>query len=127
MLGSLLQLALVAGAGASTGGLQRTGRRVVIWAAGAIAVALIATAAVGCFAAAGWYALLPLIGPAWSALIIGLVLVIIALAVCAIAERRHRRLPPPSNGVLDLLPLAAAQLPNLDIRGTIGRHGVSVL
>jgi hypothetical protein len=109
------------------GGLHRTGRRLVICLAVAIVVALVAAAAIGCFAAAGWYALVPQVGPAGAALIIGLALVAVAAIVWAIAERRHRRLPPPSNGLFDALPLAASQLPNLDIGGALERHAGSVM
>jgi len=127
-MGSLLQLALVAATGAGIGGIQRTGRRLITWLAVAIAVALIAATAVGCFAAAGWYALLPQVGPAWAALIVGLALCLIAAIIWAIAERRHRRLPPPSNGLLDMLPLAASQLPTGDdVANLMSRHAGTIM
>jgi O-antigen/teichoic acid export membrane protein len=125
---SLLRLALVAATGASVGGLQRTGRRLVICAAVALGVAIIAAAAVGCFAAAGWYALLPQVGPAGAALIIGLALAVIAAVVWAIAERRHRKLPPPSSGLLEALPFAASQIPSGDdVANMLSRHAGTIM
>jgi hypothetical protein len=126
MMGSLLRLALVAATSASVGGLHHTGRRLVVCAAVALVVALLAAAALGCFAAAGWYALLPQVGPAWSALIIGLAFCVVAAVTWAIAERRHRR-APPSNGLLDALPLAASQLPDLDLGETLSRHAGTIM
>jgi len=126
-MGSLLRLALAAATGASIGGLQNMGRRIVLMAAVAIVVALVGAGAIGSLAAAGWYALLPEVGPAWAALVIGLALAFVAAVIWAIAERRHRRLPPPTTGLLDALPLAAAPLAELDLRGTLQRHAGTVL
>jgi hypothetical protein len=125
-MGSLLRLALVAATSASIGGLHHTGRRLVVCATVALVVAILAAGAAGCFAAAGWYALLPQIGPAWAALIIGLALCLVGAVIWAIAERHHRRVPP-GNGLLDALPLAAAQLPDLDLGETLSRHAGTIM
>jgi hypothetical protein len=125
---SLLRLALVAATGASIGGIERIGRRLIILCAVAFAVALIAAAAVGCFAAAAWYALLPQAGPAGAALIIGLALCLVGAVIWAVAERRRRRLPTSRMGMLEALPLAASQLPSgRDVSGALARHAGSVM
>jgi hypothetical protein len=124
---SLLRLALVAATGASIGGLERVARRLAIRLAVGLAVGILGAVAIAWFAAAGWYALLPQVGPAWAALIIGLVLVVVAAVVWAIAERR-RRGPPPSSGLLDGLPLAASHLPTGDdVAKMLSRHAGSVI
>jgi hypothetical protein len=121
---SLLRLALIAGTGASIGGLQRAGRRAAVGLGVAVAIGLIAVAAIGCFAAAGWYALLPQVGPAWSALIIGLVLMVLAAVIWAVAERRRRRAALRGNGLLDAVP---SQLPDIDVAGLLERHAGSIM
>jgi len=124
---SLLRLALVAATGAGIGGLERTGRRLAISAAALLAVALVVVAAICWFAAAAWYALLPEVGPAWAALIIGLALVLVAALIWAIAERRHRRPPPPSAGILDALPRAAAQITDIDLGRVLEKNAGSII
>ncbi|HVT51003.1 MAG TPA: phage holin family protein [Dongiaceae bacterium] len=125
---SLLRLALVAATGASIGGLERAGRRLAICLAVAVAVGILGAVAIACFAAAGWYALLPQVGPAWAALIIGLAMAVVAAVVWAIAERRRRRAPPPSTGLLDALPLAASQLPSGDeMAKMLSKHAGTVM
>jgi hypothetical protein len=124
---SLLRLALVAATGAGIGGLERTGRRLALCLAAALVVGIIAAAAIGCFAAAGWYALLPQLGPAWTALIIGLVLAVVAAVIWAVAERRRRRLPPPGGGILDALPLAASKLTEIDIGRILEKNAGSIV
>jgi hypothetical protein len=123
-MGSLLRLALMAGTGASIGGLQRAGRRVAICLAAALAIGLIGAAAIGCFAAAGWYALLPQLGPAWTALVIGLVLAVVAAIIWAIAERRHRRAALRSPGLFDALP---STLPDIDVAGALARNAGTIM
>src|SRR2546423_13084299 len=107
---SLLRLALIAGTGASIGGLRRAGRRAAACLAVALAIGLIAAAAIGCFAAAGWYALLPQLGPAWSALIIGLALAFLAAVIWAGAERCRRRAALCREALLGAVP---PQLPDI--------------
>src|SRR5882757_8709276 len=123
-MGSLLRLALMAGTGASIGGLQRAGRRVAIGLAAALAIGLIAATAIGCFAAAGWYALLPQLGPAWAALIIGLALALLAAVIWAVAERHRRRSALRGDGLMDGL---QSQLPDIDVAGLLERHAGSII
>ena len=121
---SLLRLALIAGTGASIGGLRRAGRRAAVCLAVALAIGAIAVAAIGCFAAAGWYALLPQLGPAWSALIIGLALALLAAVVWAVAERRGRRATPRGDGLLGAVP---PELPDIDVAGLLERNAGTIM
>jgi hypothetical protein len=123
-MGSLLRLALIAGAGAGIGGLERAGRRAAICLAAVLAIGLIGAAAIGCFAAAGWYALLPQLGPAWTSLVIGLALAVVAAITWAVAERRRRRTALRSPGLLDALP---SQLPDIDIAGALERNAGAIM
>jgi hypothetical protein len=90
----------------------------------ALAISLVAAAAIGCFAAAGWYALLPQLGPAWSALIIGLALALVAALIWAVAERRRRRSMLRSEGLLGAVP---PQLPDIDIAGLLERNAGAIM
>jgi hypothetical protein len=130
-MGSLLRLALIAATGATVGGLEHTGRRLAICLAAAIGIGILGVAAIGCFAAAGWYAMLPELGPAWSALIVGLALALVAVVIWAIAERRRRRSALLNNagagiglGLLDALP---AQLAEIDLGKVLERNAGSII
>ncbi len=121
---SLLRLALIAGTGASIGGLQRAGRRVAVCLAVALAIGAVGAAAVACFAAAGWYALLPQLGPAWTSVIIGLALALVAALIWAVAERRRRRVALRGSGLMDALP---SQLPDIDVAGLLERNAGTIM
>ena len=130
-MGSLLRLALVAATGATIGGLEHTGRRLAICLAAAIGVGILVVGAIGCFAAAGWYALLPQLGPAWAALIVGLALAVVAAVIWAVAERRNRRSALRAAntagvglGLLDALP---AQLASIDVGRVLERNAGSII
>jgi hypothetical protein len=130
-VGSLLRLALIAATGATIGGLEHTGRRLAICLAGAIGIGILLVGAIGCFAAAGWYALLPQIGPAWAALIVGLALALIAVIIWAVAEQRRRRaaLRSSSSGIagLGLLEALPAQLAEIDIGRVLERNAGTII
>jgi hypothetical protein len=123
---SLLRLALIAGTGASIGGLQRAGRRIAVGIAVALVIGLLGASALGWFAVAGWYALLPQLGPAWSALIIGLALALVAALVWAVAERGRRR-RTIRNGGLGLAGLVPPQLPSIDVAGLMERNAGTIM
>jgi ABC-type proline/glycine betaine transport system permease subunit len=124
---TLLRLALIAGTSASMGGLQRAGRRVAICAAVALTVGAIVAGAIGCFAAAAWYALLPQLGEVRSAVIIGLILALVAGLICGIAEARRRRMMRRAGPDLGLLAALPSRLPNIDIGRTLERHAGTIL
>jgi hypothetical protein len=130
-VGSLLRLALIAATGATIGGLEHTGRRLAICLVGAIGIGILLVGAIGCFAAAGWYALLPQIGPAWAALIVGLALALIAVIIWAVAEQRRRRaaLRSSSSGIagLGLLEALPAQLAEIDIGRVLERNAGTII
>lgn len=130
-MGSLLRLALIAATGATIGGLEHTGRRLAICLAGAFGVGILIVGAIGCFAAAGWYALLPEFGPAWTALIIGLALALLAAVIWAVAERRSRRSALRSSGAtvagLGLLDALPAQLAEIDIGRVLERNAGTIV
>ncbi len=133
-MGSLLRLALIAATGATIGGLEHTGRRLAICLAAAIGIGILVVAAIGCFAAAGWYALLPQLGPAWAALIVGLALIIVAVVIWAVAERRGRRaaLRASSTGAgigagLGLLEELPAHLARVDVGRILERNAGSIV
>ena len=127
MLDSLLRLGLTAGTSASIGGLQRAGRRAAVCVVVAIAVGLMAGAAIVCFAAAGWYALLPQLGPAWTALVVGLVLALLAAVIWAVAEHRRRRAVLRGNGLLDGVVPRLPDLDDLDVGGLLERHAGAIM
>jgi hypothetical protein len=126
---SLLRMALIAGTGASIGGLRRAGRRVAICLAVALAVGLIAAGAIAYFAAAGWYALVPQLGPARSSLIVGLALAVLAALVWGVAEvrrRRHLRLRRP--GLLEGAAIGGLpQLPDIDLPRMLERNAGTIM
>jgi 4-amino-4-deoxy-L-arabinose transferase-like glycosyltransferase len=130
-MGSLLRLALLAATGATIGGLEHTGRRLAICLAAAIGVGILIVGAIGCFAAAGWYALLPQLGPAWAALIIGLALALVAVIIWAVAERRGRRSALRGSGAgiagLGLLDALPAQLAEIDIGRVLERNAGTIV
>lgn len=140
MLGSILRLAMLAGTGAGmAAGFRRAMFKLAALFAAALVVGLMVAAAIGYLGAAIYLALIPELGPAGSAAVVGGILLAVALIlalICRYAYLRRSRVKTSAAGLASGLggPLGDATLgasmgagPGLDIKGTLGRHAVAVL
>jgi len=142
MLGSLFRMAMLAGTGAEVAaGFRRTMLKLACLLAVVIVVGLLIAGAIGAFGFAIYAALLPEVGPIWSAVIAGAALIVVAamLAVgCRAWYFRKRRRVPSGAAAAGLGglggPLGAAALgaslgagPNFDMREVLGRNAMTIL
>jgi hypothetical protein len=139
MLGSIFRMAMLAGSGAGmAAGLRRAMVKLACLLAAAMVVSLLLAAAVAAFAFALYIALLPDLGGPRSAVAAGVCLVIVAGVVMLICRGLYRRRARPvASGVSGLgsslgaaalgASMGGTSLPNLDIRGVLGRNAITVL
>jgi len=141
MLGGLLRLAMLAGTGAGMAtSFRHAMLKLAVLFAAALVVGLMVAAAIGTFGVAIYFALTPEVGPAWSAAIAGLMLIVAAVVLAAICRgvylRKRRAAASTTAGLGAGLggPLGAAALgasmgagPGFDLKGALERNAVTVL
>ena len=141
MLGSLFRMAMLAGTGAEVAaGFRRTMLKLACLLAVVIVVGLLIAGAIGAFGFAIYAARAPEVGAAWSAVIAGALLIVVAAVVAfgcrAWCFRKRRQVSSGATAGLGGLggPLGAAALgaslgagPNFDIRGALSRHAMTIL
>lgn len=145
MLGSILRLAMLAGTGAGmAAGFRRAMFKLAALFAAALVIGLMVAAAIGTFGAAIYLVLIPEMGPAGSAAVVGGILLALAVILglvgrYAYLQRSRMKTSAGGLGAAGLAsglrgPLGAAALgasmgagPGLDIKGTLERNAVTVL
>ena len=142
MLGNLFRVAMLASTGAGmAAGLRRATMKLICLLTAAIVVGLLIAAAIGTFGFAIYLALAPEFGPAGSAAITGLLLLVVAALIALGCRAWYRRRPrASSSSAADLGgPLGAAALGasmggasmgaglDFDVRGALSRNALTVL